>query len=127
MVTINVHESVRTGEQLADIANRVVGNYQQHGKIVRTDSRPRTPEKPAEHLIVALLGTPNFIEAAFARCLLGNGVGTVAVYSHRVYGKDAGAAMGEWLKANGPATEKTLMNWNGIPAPAALKALPQSP
>jgi hypothetical protein len=115
-----------SSEQLADIANRVLGNYQQHGKIVRTDSRPRTADRPAEHLIVALLGAPGFVEAAFARVVLVDGVGTVAVYSHRVYGRHAGGSMGEWLKAKGPGIERTLMSWDRMPSAAALKSLPQS-
>jgi len=126
MVTIDVHQTVGNGEQLADLANRVLGNYQGHGKIVRTDSRPRTPQRPAEHLIVALLGNPSLIEAAFARVVLLDGTGVVVVYSHRLYGKDVGNAMGDWLQANGPTVERTLMSWDGIPAPRALKQLPQA-
>ncbi len=126
MVTINVHESVRNGDQLADLANRVLDNYQKHGKIVRTDSKPRTAQHPAQHLIVAVLGNPNFVEAAFARLVLVDGTGAVAVYSHRVYGKEAGGAMSEWLKANGPAVENSLMSWEKVPSPAALRQLPQS-
>ena len=126
MVTINTHEAVRSGEQLAALANSVVGNYQRHGKIVRTDSKPRTPQRPAEHLIVAILGNPDLLEAVFARIVLIDGVGKVAVYSHRIYGKEAAGPMGEWLKANGPSIEKTLMTWEGIPSLAALKSLPQS-
>jgi hypothetical protein len=127
MVTINVHEAVRDGEQLAVLANSVLGNYQKHGKIVRTDSRPRTPQRPAEHLIVAILGNEAFLETAFARVMLRDGVGVVAVYSHRVYGKDAAAPMGEWLKTRGPAIEKTLMDWDQVPSAGAVKLLPQSP
>ena len=94
MVTLNVHEAVSSGEQLAGVANQVLGNYQRHGKILQTRSQPRTPARPAEHLIVAVLGQTGFLEAAFARCLLNEGMGMVAVYSHRVYGKAAGPAIG---------------------------------
>jgi hypothetical protein len=125
MVTVNVVESVATGEQLADLANRVLGNYQAHGKILRTDSKPRTADRPAEHLLVAALGDPAFLEAAFARLLLKDGAGYVVVRSHRVYGKAAGPAMSEWLQANGPEVEKTLMGWDQVPARDALKRLPQ--
>ena len=127
MVTINLHESVRNGEQLASMANSIVANYQKHGKIVRTDSKPRTTHRPAEHLIVALLGNAALLEAAFARVLLIDDVGVVVVYSHRIYGKDVAQPMGDWLQANGPTIEKTLMSWDGIPAPSILKRLPQSP
>ena len=104
----------------------MLANYQRAGKIVRTDSRPRTPTRPAEHLIVAVLGNAGFLEAVFARLLLNDGVGTVAVYAHRVYGKAVGPEMGKWLEANGPQVESALMGWGALPKPAALRALPQS-
>jgi len=126
MVTIDVHDSVHDGEQLATLANSVLTNYQGHGKIIRTDSVPRTPQRPAEHLIVAVLGNPELLEAVFARVVLVDGVGVVAVYSHRIYGKGVGNPMSEWLQSKGPAIEKTLMSWSAIPSPKALKALPQS-
>jgi hypothetical protein len=125
MITINVHEAVVNGDQLADLANRVLGNYQSVGKILRTDSKPRTLKREAEHLAVALLGGPTFLEAAFARLVLVDGVGYVIVYSHRIYGKDA-AKIGEWVQANGRSVETTLMASKGMPALAALKRLPQS-
>ena len=127
MVTINVHERVRDGEGLAALANSILANYEKHGKIVRTDSKPRTPSRPAEHLIVALLGNPSLLEAAFARVLLIDDIGVVVVYSHRIYGREAAQPMGDWLKANGPTIERTLMSWDRIPAPELLKRLPQSP
>ena len=126
MVTINVHEKVRNGDQLADLANRVLVSYQSHGKIVRTNSRPRTAQHPAEHLVVAVLGSQGLLETAFARIVLVDGVGVVAVYSHRVYGNAAADATGEWLKANGQSLETTLMSWDKIPSVAALKQLRQS-
>ena len=126
MVTINTHDAVHNGEQLAALANSILSNYQRHGKIVRTDSKPRTPQRPAEHLIVAILGNPELLEAVFARIVLVEGVGEVAVYSHRIYGKEVGGLMAEWLKANGNSIEKALMAWDRIPSPAALRSLPQS-
>ncbi len=126
MVTINVHETVGNGNQLAEVANKVLTNYQRHGKILRTDSKPRTETSPAEHLAVAILGNPAFLEAAFARFVLSDGVGFVVVYSHRVYGYRAGPEMSEWLKANGPDVERALMVWDKVPALASLRQLPQS-
>ncbi|HSV55157.1 MAG TPA: hypothetical protein VLJ57_23735 [Burkholderiaceae bacterium] len=122
MVTLNVHASVVRGEQLAEVANQVLGNYQRHGKILQTRSQPRTAERPAEHLIVAVLGNPQLLEAVFARCLLHEGLGFVVVVSHRVYGKAAGPEMSDWLKANGPAVEQALMNW-ALPGAASVKGL----
>ncbi len=126
MVTLNLHPDVKDGDRLAELANAVLGNYQRSGKVIRTDSRPRTDKKPAEHLIVAVLGAPGVVEAAFARLVLVDDVAVIAVYSHRAYGADAAKTMSAWLEANGPATEKALMDWKGIPKPASLRALPQS-
>ena len=126
MVTVNAFDAVRTGEQLAEVANKVLGNYQARGNILRTDSKPRTADRPAEHLIVAALGDPAFLEAAFARLLLVDGAGYVVVRSHRVYGKAAGPAMSDWLKANGPQVEKALMEWGPMPPRDALKRLPRA-
>lgn len=123
MITLNVHAAVTRGEQLAEVANRVLGNYQRAGKILRTASQPRTPDRPAEHLAVAALGRPEFLELAFARMLLHEGVGMVVVVSHRVYGKSVGPVAAEWLQANGQAIEQALMSWGQIPSAAALKAL----
>jgi hypothetical protein len=126
MVTVNVHESVKTGEQLAGVANAIVANYQRRGKILKTDSKPRTAAREAEHLIVGVLGDPAFLEAAFVRCVMVNGVGYAAVYSHRVYGAKAGPAMSEWLKVNGPQVEAALMSWAKLPPAAELRSLPQA-
>ena len=124
MVTINLHETATTGEKLAEIANKVLANYQRAGKIVRTDSKPKTATASAEHLIVAVLGSPDFLEAAFARLMLVDGAGVIAVYSHRIYGKAASPAMSDWLKSNGPKIEAALKTWDRLPASTALKKLP---
>ena len=124
MLTFNVHASVRTGEQLAQVANQVLGNYQRHGKVLQTRSVPRTPARPAEHLIVAVLGTPDLLEATFARCLLREDLGLVAVVSHRIYGQAAGPAMSRWLAAQGQPTEEALMGWAALPSPLVLNRMP---
>lgn len=126
MITLNVHEQVTDAEQLADMANGVLANYHQHGEIVRVDSRPPTADRPAEHLVVAWLGGGNLCEVCFARFLLHDGNGLVAVYSHRTYGDAAGPAMGEWLQREGGSIEDALMGWDALPSVAMLKSLPQS-
>lgn len=125
MVTVNIHDKVNNSDQLAALANGVLGNYQRAGKIVRTDSKPRTPQREAEHLIVAVLAAEGVMEAAFARVMLVEGKGVIVVYSHRAYGKDV-ASLGPWLESKGEATETTLMAWNKLPRLADIKALPQS-
>jgi hypothetical protein len=126
MVTVNLFENVKTGEALSEIANRIVGNYATNGKILRTDSIPRTKDRPAEYLIVAVMGRPDFLEAAFTRLVLRDGAGYAIVRSHRIYGKEVGDPMSAWLQKSGPTVETTLMKWEGIPAKAALKQLPQA-
>ena len=126
MVTVNVHDKVTNGDQLATLANTVLGNYQGHGKILRTDSKPRTPGHEAEHLVVAILSASGVMEAVFARVMLVEGRGVVLVYSHRAYGKDPAAVVGPWLQSKGQSVEDTLMSWKGLPKLAAIKALPQA-
>lgn len=127
MVTINVRPDATNGDQLAEVANGVLGNYQASGKILQTNSKPRTDKQEAEHFVAALLGAQGIREAAFARFVLVDGVGVIIVRSHRAYGNDpeVGAAIGKWLEANGATTEAELMGWNGIPRIADLKKLPQ--
>ena len=123
MVTVNVHDAVRDGDQLAATANAVLSNYERAGQIIRTDSRPRTETAPAEHFIAAVLGSPAFLEAAFARVMLVEGTGVVVVYAHRVYGEQAGPPMSDWLGAQGEQVEETLMSWRD--APSVGRALPE--
>ena len=122
MVTINYYRKAKDGEALAATAEAVLENYKSNkARIVRTDSVPRTKEKPAEHLIVAIFGRPEFIEVTFARFKLHDGVGCAVIYSHRVYGKKTGNEMSAWLEKSGPATEKNLMKWDAMPKPPAPK------
>ncbi len=110
MVTINDYPSVKTGDDLAKSANSVLETYKDHkAVVVRTNSLPRTDKREAEHLIVVLFPTPDFIEAAFARFVIVGGQGHSVVYSHRIYGKKAGPAMSTWLQKSGESTEKALM------------------
>jgi hypothetical protein len=126
MVTIIVHEKVKNGDDLAKLANAVLGNYERVGKVVRTDSKPRTSATEAEHLVVVIFGRPGFVEAALARVKLVAGVGTVTVYSRREYGDTAKKTIGDWLIQNGTPVETTLMTWEKMPALSALKQLPQA-
>jgi hypothetical protein len=122
MITINTYPDVRDGDGLADVANRVLGTYKQNNAVVvRTASVPRTPARPAEHLIVVLFPIRDSIEAVFARLRLADGRGTAVIDSHRLYGQKAGDAMAAWLKANGPAVERRLMALQEIPSHRILE------
>ena len=107
-------------------ANAVLENYKSHGgRVLRTDSVPRTTDRPAEHFIAVVFGRSNFIEAAFARFKLVDGVGCSIVCSHRIYGEKVGDQMSKWLNDNGQKMEKMLMDWNNSPSPASLRDLPR--
>lgn len=122
MITVNAYPNVQDGEGLAATANAVLENYQKHqAKVLTTNSIPRTPDRPAEHLIAVVFGRPKFIEVALARFKMLDGNGCSVVYSHRIYGEKIGEQMSAWLKANGAATEKALMEWNAMPKPHALR------
>lgn len=126
MLTLITRPEVADGEALAALANGVLANYEGAGVILRTDSRPATPDQPAEHLAVAILGGGPMAEAAFARLLLHDGAGLIVVRSRRAYGESAARDIGAWLQANGAAVEQSLMQWEPPPV-ATLQALPQAP
>lgn len=91
MVTILVYPKAKDGEALAATANAVLENYKANrAVVVKTDSVPRTKDKPAEYLMVVIFGRPDFIEVAFSRFRMHDGVGSAVVYSHRIYGNKVG-------------------------------------
>ena len=119
MVTLNIYRDARDGDALAAKANAVLANYKSaSAKVLKTDSVPRTAERPAEHFIAVVFGRPDFIEVAFARIKLDDDTGCAIVYSHRMYGEKIGDEMSAWIKANGPEVEKALMEW--APSPVSV-------
>ena len=126
MITMNVYPDADDGDALAVKANAVLENYKNHhGKVLKTNSLPRTSDRPAEHFIAVVFGRQNFIEVALARFKLVDGVGCSIVYSHRVYGERVGDQMSAWIDHNGAKIERTLMEWNNMPSPASLGELPR--
>jgi hypothetical protein len=115
MITINVFPEITNGEQLAQIANSVLSRYEKIGSILRTDSKPRTENSEAEHLIVAILSSNGVMEAVHARIKLVQGKGTATVWSRREYGDGASKAVGSWLEKNGLARENIFMAWDEYP------------
>ena len=121
MITVNGYPAVLDGEHLAATANAVLENYKRHeAKVLKTNSIPRSADRPAEHLIAVVFGRPAFIEVAFARFKLVDEKGFSFVYSHRIYGEKMGDQMSAWLSANGAEVEKALMEWSSLPT-AALR------
>lgn len=122
MITVNGYPNVDDGDGLAATANAVLENYKSHqARVLKTDSVPRTPDRPAEHLIAVVFGRPNFIEVAFARFKLMDGKGCSFVYSHRIYGEKIGDQTSAWLSANGPEIEKALMEWKSMPSAKSIR------
>lgn len=118
MVTILFYRKAKDAEGLAATATAVLETYKANkGMVVKTDSVPRTRDKPAEHLVVVVFGRPDFIEVAFSRFRMHEGSGSAVVYSHRIYGKRIGDEMSAWLKTNGVSTERNLMTWDAMPKP----------
>lgn len=116
MLTINDYPQAKDGEALAGVANNVLAAYKgAGGEILKTSSVPRTATSPAEHLIVVLFVRQDFVEVAFARFMLRDGVGMSLVSSHRAYGKSAKKTLGDWLKAWGEKREKALMAHKDLP------------
>lgn len=125
MITLNAYPATRDGEALAAMANAVLENYKrQKARVLKTDSVPRTADRPAEHLIAVVFGRPEFIEVAFARLKMIDGTGCSIVYSHRIYGEKIGDQMSAWLSANGAKVEKALMEWSAIPSPNTFRGEP---
>jgi len=121
MITINVYPDAHDGEALAAKASVVLENYKSHkGMVLKTDSVLRTADRPAEHFIAVVFGRPSFIEVAFVRFKLVDGLGCSIVYSHRIYGEKIGDQMSAWLKNSGTKKERELMEWNDIPSLASL-------
>ena len=127
MITLVPRQDVSDSTTLSALAEALFRQYQGAGKIIKSESTAPTKDRPAEYLLVALLPGKGFFETVFVRIALANGTGLMAVYSHRNYGGSAAEAFDTWIKANGAPVEQALMSWNGIPAPASLSKLPQSP
>lgn len=122
MITVNGYPDVHDGDRLAQTANAVLENYKKvPGKVLKTNSVPRTANRPAEHFIAVSFTQPAFIEVAFARFKFVEGTGGSFVYSHRFYGEKMAEKASAWLDANGAAIEKALMEWNSMPSPASLR------
>ena len=122
MLTVNVHRAVADGEGLARLANGILSNYRQNGRVLKTLSKPARPDSPAEHMITAVLGRPGTLEVAFTRVVLRRERGVVLTYSHRIHAPDAGPAMAEWLNANGNRVEAVLAAWRDFARIEALAA-----
>ena len=110
MITVFVYPDEKTGEDLAQVANQVLTNYQNNGTVVRTASIPMTPSKPAEHYIAVLLGNDKLVESVQARFALVNGKGIGIIYAHRVYGSNPNAEIISWAKQNSVNLETLLMS-----------------
>jgi len=110
MLTVNLYPDVKSGEGLAEVANKLLGLYQQHNALVlKTNSVPRTDKKEAEHLIAVVLPQKEYLEIVFTRLAMTDQKAGAIVYSHRIYGTEAGNIASKWLEDNAQASENSLM------------------
>ncbi len=117
MVTVWLYPNITDGDGLASQANSVLSNYKNSkGKILRTNSVPRTAERPAEYFVAAMLGGANggaqFLEFAAARFILVNGKGVGIIYSRRAYGEQSPQELGGWVVKHGAIVEKAAMDFD---------------
>jgi hypothetical protein len=121
MVTVWRYPAIKDGEGLAGQANRTLSAYKgAQGRILRTNSTPRTPSKPAEHFIAAFLGNPSLLEFTAARFVLVDGQGAAVIYSRRAYGKPPKPDLGAWVSQHGPEVEQKVMAFDLKPVLASL-------
>jgi len=121
MVTVWRYAGIKDGEGLARQANGTLNAYKgAQGRILRTNSAPRTPSKPAEHFIAAFLGNASMVEFTAARFVLVDGQGAAVIYSRRAYGKPAKPDLGPWVSRHGAEVERRLMAFDPRPVLAAL-------
>ena len=79
-----LHDWAWNGDQLAELANRVLGNYQARGRSsARTPGRARGTRKPSTSRPPS--SRTRFLEAAFARMLLAEKPEVVIVYSRALW------------------------------------------
>ena len=84
MITLNRYPDVADGDGLAAAANTVLENYKSHeGKILKTNSVPRTADRPAEHFVAVMFTRPQFVELAFAHFKLSENKGHSIVSTAR--------------------------------------------
>lgn len=121
MVTVWRYPGIKDGEGLARQANATLGAYKgAQGRILRTNSTPRTPSKPAEHFVAAFLGNASLVEFTAARFVMVDGQGAAVIYSRRAYGKPAKPDLGPWVSRHGADVERRLMAFDPRPVLAAL-------
>lgn len=118
MITINVHDQVRDSGGLDQLAHALIHNYEAHGQLMAV-----VPENDVIRFVAAALAGPGSFEVAFARLDLLEGRGIVVVYGKCFRGANSLKQMQPWLDTNAPATEKLLVEWDGMPSLAELRAL----
>ncbi len=124
MITINLYEKLGNPEGLAQAANSVLTNYQAYGaKVLSTNSIKATKGNPAQHFIAVVFPTRQYIEIVFAKFKLHEGVAQSIVFSHRIYGEKAGNKAAEWLRLNGPKTEKLMLGFSSFPSVKDLEKI----
>lgn len=111
IVSFSIFQSVDNGEELAEVANQTLANYQSvKGMLLATNSEPATDSQPAEHFVANLFIQPDTFEFAANRMLLLKDYGVSVVYSKRFYNQkgEDGHFVSDWLETNGARLERAL-------------------
>lgn len=125
MLTINVQNSITSAEQLARVADNTLSLYEEQGYVLNAESQPQATNNVLDHFVAGVFVQPTFVEAAFTRFTMREGVGVVIDYSQRFYGEGAQDELLAWIEAKGNKAEEDLMSWHGLPTLKQLDELPQ--
>jgi hypothetical protein len=128
MMAIVLNRTVQTDAGLADLAKRLLTNYESgHAVVLATRFKAHTPYGPAEHFIAVAFPDAKQTEIAFARVKLVDGFACVFVYSHREYGEGITNRVSAWLRTRGFHVEESLMAWDTFPSPKQFAAAAVKP
>lgn len=123
MITMEYLPGIKNRQDLARLADKLLGFYQERGgKIVGSIALHTLDDPVTEHFIAVLLGTSEVIEFVQTRLQILDGIGTVTTYAHRIYAPHR-ANMAVWMPKNGPAREKALLRWQGTPSYGAMASI----
>jgi hypothetical protein len=128
MIAVILNRSVKTDEGLADLAERLLANYESgHGIVLATEFKPHTVYGPAEHFIAVAFPEATQTEIACARVKLVDGIACVFVYSHREYGAPSRDRVPAWLNSTAPHVQQALMSWSAFPRPSEFLPVAAAP
>lgn len=109
-ISVISYPTITDEEGLASVANNFITHYQSkpNAGILETSISGEKIENPGEHSIAILVVDPGFTMFGVFRLALVDGQGLGILYTHRMYGEDAGPVMREWLDYNAALLQAEL-------------------